>query len=199
MMHDPVDELLKVLDEELAEQPSPAMLARVRVGIAGQGAHSSWRRWASGVAVTGVALVAVVVWQTGRGSKPAQVQQATVATLADTREPATVVPAQRPHIAAVEPAERLPTVSRTANDHRQTVVVSPDVRRGFDQLSREIAAGRVTSAAFDATAWTFEPVVITPLVIEPTIITIAVEGGGGGNGDESNLSNSPPSRTGSVL
>jgi hypothetical protein len=197
-MHDPVDELLTVLDEELAEQPSPAMLARVRIGIAGQGARSSWRRWAGVITVTGIALVAVVVWQTGRGSKPAQVQQATVATLPDTREPATVTPV-RPNVVAVARSEPRPSNAPAANDHRQTVVVSPDVRRGFDQLSREIAAGRVTSAAFEATPWTFEPVVITPLVIEPTIITIAVDGGGGGNNDESNLSNCPPSLTGSVL
>jgi len=201
MVQDPVDELLKDLDDELAGHPSAAMLARVRGGVAARASHPSWLRWAGPVALTGLALLAVVVWKSRPDSATDHAVEMPVTTVASAPPSMPVIPAVQPVRAADVPSVHPALAVRSVDDARDEVIVSPDVRLGLEQLSREIASGRVTAASLEAQPWTFEPVVITPTIIEPQVVTIATgetEGGGAADGDKNPLS-SPPSRMGSVL
>jgi len=201
MVQDPVDELLKDLDDELAGHPSAAMLARVRGAVDVRASRTSLLRWTGPIAVTSLAVLAVVVWRARPDSATDHAVEMPVMTVASAPAPMPVIPAAQPLRAADVPAVYPALAVRSVDDARDEVIVSPDVRLGLEQLSREIASGRVTAASLEAQPWTFEPVVITPTIIEPQVVAIATgetDGGGAADGDKNPLS-SPPSRTGSVL
>jgi hypothetical protein len=54
-------------------------------------------------------------------------------------------------------------------------LISPDVRRAWDQFRDGIASGRITAAAFTGTQLDIRPTTITPTLIEVQAVEIGAE------------------------
>jgi hypothetical protein len=194
----------------VADEPSPALLTRVRAEIASVDAPRSanWMQWAiAGVAVTAVAIVAM--WMTGRpsgrltgtGNLPTQsassapsssttpvqtaAQQSEFAKPAIDHERHQLRSASHRNAPRIVPATAFaeqPLVTMAASNQSAEIIVPAGQREAVLRLVHALRTGRVDAASLIRTT---QPGEIFPLVtITPLEIKPINGGGGEGPGDE---------------
>lgn len=194
----------------VADEPSPALLTRVRAEIASieSPRSTNWMQWAiAGVTVTAFAVVAI--WMIGRPSAringggnlpvqtatsapasvaPAPIQVAPQNTLvgkpAVAREHHSVRSASRVNAPVIVPGEMKvvqPIVTATANHSSAEVLVPAGQREAVLRLVNALRTGRVDAASLIRTRQTDE---VGPLAIAPLEVKPLNGGGSEGPGDE---------------
>jgi hypothetical protein len=194
----------------VADEPSPALLTRVRAEIASIEAPRSvnWMQWAiAGVTVTAFAVVAM--WMIGRpserltGTGNLRVQTATTASASVASATIQVVPektlndkpaAAREHhsvrsVSHVNAPRVLPTivkvaqpvVTAAANHPSAEVIVPAGQREAVLRLVNALRTGRVDAASLMRTT---QPGDVAPLAIAPLEVKPLNGGGSDGPGDE---------------
>lgn len=196
----------------VSDEPSPALLTRVRAQIASEAAprSSNWKQWLiAGVTVTAVAVVAM--WMLGRPSKrllnnsgntPVQTAsnlptspaiapvQATPQETLEAKPPITnehrqIRIASHRNAPRVTPAlEKVaqPVVTAAANNSSSEIIVPAGQREAVLRLVNALRTGRVDAASLIRTT---QPGEVAPLVtITPLEIKPINGGGGDGSGDE---------------
>jgi hypothetical protein len=195
----------------VADEPSPALLTRVRAEIASLDAPRSanWMQWAiAGVTVTAFAIVAM--WMIGRptarmngvGNLPLQTASSAPASAAPA--PIQVAPSQelsqskktlvREHHALrsasnVNAPRIMPTVAKVAqplvtsaaNNPHSEIIVPAGQREAVLRLVNALRTGRVDAASLMRTT---QPGDVAPLAIAPLEVKPLNGGGSDGPGDE---------------
>jgi len=195
MTNDRVEDLLKDLDDALDVSPAPETIVKVRARIAEQSSSRwpwlSWRVVAAVAAGVAIVVIGYLQWTPRAASAPPQV--ATVIPPVHAPPPTVEPPAhQTPTLPA--PAARTVTASsaarqaRAIDDERLRVIVSPDQRRGIEQLQAAARAGRITDKSFadspvviDAADFEITTVEISSATIEPTKVEPPGSATGGGS------------------
>jgi hypothetical protein len=194
----------------VADEPSPALLTRVRAEIASieTPRTANWVQWAiAGVAVTAFAIVAM--WMIGRptarmngvGNLPVQTassaptsvapapaqavpQEISQSKKANAREPRLVRSASRENAPRVQPATvkvAQPVVTAAANNPPAEIIVPAGQREAVLRLVNALRTGRVDAASLIRTN---QPGDVAPLAIAPLEVKPLNGGGSDGPGDE---------------
>jgi hypothetical protein len=195
----------------VADEPSPALLTRVRAEIASLDAPRSanWMQWAiAGVTVTAFAIAAM--WMIGRpsarltGVENLPVQTATSAPASAAPAPIQVAPSQElsqskktlvrehhaPRSASNVNAPRImptvvkvaqPLVTSAANNPPAEIIVPAGQREAVLRLVNALRTGRVDAASLMRTT---QPGDVAPLAIAPLEVKPLNGGGSDGPGDE---------------
>jgi hypothetical protein len=194
----------------VADEPSPALLTRVRAEIASMETPRSakWMQWAlAGVTVTAFAVVAM--WMIGRpssrmnGAGNVAVQTAVSAPASAATAPMQVTPqevlrekpaiaherhpmrsASRESVPRVVPATvnvAQPVVTAAANNSSSEIIVPAGQREAVLRLVNALRTGRVDAASLIRTT---QPGDVAPLAIAPLEVKPINGGGGEGPGDE---------------
>jgi hypothetical protein len=195
----------------VADEPSPALLTRVRAEIASLDAPRSanWMQWAiAGVTVTAFAIVAM--WMIGRPTArmngvvnlPVQTASSAPATVApppiqvvpqeisqskttNAREHRLVRSASRENASRMAPATvkvAQPIVTAAANNPPAEVIVPAGQREAVLRLVNALRTGRVDAASLIRTTQPGD--VAAPLAIAPLEVKPLNGGGSDGPGDE---------------
>jgi hypothetical protein len=194
----------------VADEPSPALLTRVRAEIASLDAPSSanWMQWAiAGMTVTAFAIVAM--WMIGRPSARTNgignlpVQTAVSASASAATGPIQVAPQETliekpvvarehhsvrgashvnaPRIAPAMVKVAQPIVTAAANNPPAEVIVPAGQREAVLRLVNALRTGRVDAASLIRTT---QPGDVAPLAIAPLEVKPLNGGGSDGPGDE---------------
>jgi hypothetical protein len=194
----------------VADEPSPALLTRVRAQINAEPSPRSpnWMQWAiAGVTVT--AFAAVAMWMIGRPSGRLN-SAGNLATQSATHVPANSASAP-PQIVSQQIAQPKPTVARehrpvrinshpnsqtvvpaitkvsepvatmTANNQPAEIIVPAGQREAVLRLVNALRTGRVDAASLIRTT---QPGEVAPLAIAPLEVKPLNGGGGNGPGEE---------------
>ncbi len=191
----------------VADEPSPALLTRVRAEIVSMEAPRSarWMQWAfAGLTVTAFAIVAM--WMIGRpsgrvsdaGNSAAQIATSAPASSAPVQvtepepSPEKISTAREHHL--VRSASRLnsrvapstakvaqPVVTFAANNSSSEIIVPAGQREAVLRLVNALRTGRVDAASLMRTT---QPGEVAPLAIAPLEVKPLNGGGSEGPGDE---------------
>jgi hypothetical protein len=195
----------------VADEPSPALLTRVRAEIASieTPRTANWMQWAiAGVTVTAFAIVAM--WMIGRpsarinsvGNLP--VQTASSAPVSAAPAPIQVAPSQEvsqlkktvvrenrsvrsvahvnsPMIVAAAVKVAQPVVTAAANNPHSEIIVPAGQREAVLRLVNALRTGRVDAASLMRTT---QPGDVAPLAIAPLEVKPLNGGGSDGPGDD---------------
>ncbi len=194
----------------VADEPSPALLTRIRAEIVSMEAPraAKWMQWAiAGVAVSALAVAAM--WMIGRPS-PRINDAGNLATQTAVSAPVSVAPAPvqvapqevlqskntiAPEHHSVRSASRLnlprvvpsmvkvaqPIVNAAANNSRSEIIVPAGQREAVLRLVNALRTGRVDAASLMRTT---QPGDVAPLAIAPLEVKPLNGGGSEGPGDE---------------
>lgn len=194
----------------VADEPSPALLTRVRAEIASMEAPraTKWMQWAiAGVAVSALAVVAM--WMIGRpstrmnGTENSATQTAVSAPASVAPAPNQVAPQETfrdkpavvrehhslgsaahvnaPRIAPTMVKVAQPVVTAAANNPSSEIIVPVGQREAVLRLVNALRTGRVDAASLMRTT---QPGDVAPLAIAPLEVKPLNGGGSEGPGDE---------------
>jgi len=189
----------------IADEPSPALLTRVRAEIASMEAPRSanWMQWAfAGVTVSAFAIVAM--WMMGRpsarisgtGNLPAQTATSAPSSVAPppvqiasskkmiTREHRSMRGASHANSPLVVPSvakASQPVMTAAANNSSSEIIVPAGQREAVLRLVNALRTGRVDAASLMRTT---QPGEVAPLAIAPLEVKPLNGGGSEGPGDE---------------